>query len=167
MINVLKEWVHILALNRDLQLSNHISDFIDCEVARLIQVEVAVDLLDKLGVVLGELQDTSTDFLDKHLNAGLCDGVAIGFGDLPGGLQHAHEVLVIRYAHGQVLVVVEKLLKGDCAVSVALSALEVVQELIEDLFLGLFHLDELGVHGYIVNLNDISEVDNTTAIAIK
>ena len=58
----------------------------------------------------------------------LGDRSVLLLGHLPGGLHHAHEVLVGGSAHGEVGVVVVPLFLCDNAVVVASGAIEVVQE---------------------------------------
>jgi len=75
--------------------------------------------------------------------------------DLPGGFHHADEVLVGRSAHGQVGVVVTELLHGDDTIIVSLGSVKVVEEVSEDVVTGLASLKELGVHGDIVDSNNV------------
>ena len=126
-----------------------------------------MDFLNKLGIILSELKDTSAHLLDEHLNACLSNGVIVSLGKLPGSLEHADEILIIGDAHREICVVIEELLESDLAVTVALRALKVLQELVEDLIFSLFHLDKLWVHRNVVDLNDIHEVDEAAAIPIK
>lgn len=49
-VNSLEERVDVLALDRDLQLGNQVSHFIDGEVARLVQVKVAKHFFKQFGV---------------------------------------------------------------------------------------------------------------------
>ena len=58
-----------------------------------------MDLSDKLRIVLGKFEDTRANFFNKHLDAGLSNGVVVGLWDLPSALKHAYEILVIRDTH--------------------------------------------------------------------
>lgn len=62
-INHLEEWVHILALDADLQLCDQVCDLINSETTRLVQVEVVEDLSQQVRVLSGQLEDTVADFL--------------------------------------------------------------------------------------------------------
>ena len=58
LVDDLEEGVDVLALHRYLQLRDQIRRLIDCQRARLIQVEVVKDLAQKLGVVPRQLHDS-------------------------------------------------------------------------------------------------------------
>jgi hypothetical protein len=85
-----------------------------------------VDLLHKLRIVLCKLKNAGADFLNKHLNASLSDGIAVSFRDLPGCLEHADEVFIIRDAHREICVVIKELLVSDLAITVTLSTFKVL-----------------------------------------
>lgn len=88
-------------------------------------------------------------------------------GHLPGGFHHADEVLVGRRAHGQVGIVVVELFPGDDAVVVAAGSVEVVQELGEDLVLGLSTFEELCIHGYVVDAGDVADRQLAGAVFVQ
>ena len=59
MVYNLEEWVDILSLNRNLQLSDKIGNFIDSKVTTLVQIEIVEDLFEEGRVFSGQLKDTS------------------------------------------------------------------------------------------------------------
>ncbi len=126
-----------------------------------------MDLSNELWIVLGKLQDAGTDLLDQHFNACLSYWVIIVLRGLPSAFKHAHEVLIIRDAHRKICIVIEKLLIGDCSIATALCTLKVGQEFMKDLILCLSSFNKIWVCGDIVNLNDISKVNQTRAISVK
>ena len=159
--------MNVFALNRDLKLCDHVSDLIDCEGARLVKVKVAVDLSNKLWVVLCEFEDAGFHLFKEHFNACFSHWVVFNFGCLPCTLEHADKVLIIRYAHGDVAVIVEKLLESYSSITGCLGCLKVLQELIKDLILSLLALNEIGVGRDIVYLDNIFEVNHTRSITVK
>jgi len=132
-------------------------------VTALVEVEVVEDLAEEGGVASGELENAGFHFTEEVRDGLLGDLRVLFLGNLPGGFHHADEVLVGRSAHGQVGVVVTELLHGDDAIVVSLGSVKVVEEVSEDFVTGLASLKELGVHGYIVDANDIGNSDLTSS----
>jgi len=124
-------------------------------VTALVEVEVVEDLAEEGGVASGELKNAGFHFTEEVRDGLLGDLRVLFLRDLPGGFHHADEVLVRRSAHGQVSVVVTELLHGDDSVVVSLGSVKVVEEVGEDLVTGLASLKELGVHGNIVDSNNV------------
>lgn len=127
----------------------------------LVEVEVVEDLAEEGGVASGELENAGFHFTEEVRDGLLGDLRVFFLGDLPGRFHHADEVLVGRSAHGQVGVVVSELLHGDNAVVVSLGSVKVVEEVSEDFVTGLASFEELGVHGDIVDANDVGNSDLT------
>ena len=156
-VDHLEEGVYILPLDRDLKLGDEVSDFVNSEVTALVQVEVVEDLAEEGGVASGELENAGFDLTEEVGDGLLGDLRVLLLRDLPGGLHHADEVLVGGGAHGQVGVVVSEFLHGNDAVVVALSSIEVVEEILENIVTGLASLKELRVHGDVVDADDVGK----------
>lgn len=122
-------------------------------MAASVQIEVREDLFQELGIVSAELEDSDSDFGKQELDSVLYSLVVIVFRHLPGRLHHSHKVLITRAAHREIRVVVEELLSGNDAIFVSFHSFEVGQELCQDLLSRLSALDEVGVHGHVVNTN--------------
>jgi len=135
-------------------------------VTALVKIEIVEDLLEELRVLSGKLPNARLNFAKKMGDGLLGDTRVLLFGDLPGGLHHADEVLVRWGAHGQVGVVVLPLLLGDLTVVVTAGAIEVVKEVHEDLLTGLAALKELGVHANVIDGANVSDVDDTRAVSV-
>ena len=87
-------------------------------------------------------------------------------GDLPGRLHHAHEVLIRGRAHRKIRVVVVPFLSSDNAIVVTARAIEVVEEVLEDLVTGLAALEELWVHADIVDAGNVADGELARAISV-
>jgi len=98
------------------------------------------------------------------------------FGDLvtlqvPCIVHHEFEVVVSVNAHGHIVVVFDPLSLGDASVTRVLNVvgvvlLEGVQELEEDLILGLLSGLDIGVHLAVVLLLDVIQFEDTRLIAV-
>ena len=133
----------------------------------LVQVEVVEDLAEEGGVTSSELKDAGFDLSEEVRDSLLGDLGVLLLRNLPSRLHHAHEVLVRGGAHGQVSVVVNELLLSDYTVVIALSSIEVVKEVLEDLVSGLTAFKELRVHGHVVDANDVRNGDLARAILVE
>ena len=132
----------------------------------LVQVEVVEDLLKELWVLAGELPDARLNFAEQVGDGLLSDLRVLLLGDLPGRLHHAHEVLVRGRAHGKIRVVVVPFLSSDNAIVVTARAIEVVEEVLEDLVTGLAALEELWVHADIVDAGNVADGELAGAISV-
>lgn len=81
--------------------------------------------------------------------------VVIVFRALPSGLHHANKVLVGGDGHGQVGVVIHKLIEDDNTIVVAACTIKLVKEVGKDLVLSETVLKEVGVLGHIVDIADV------------
>lgn len=61
-IDDLEEWVNVLALNGNLQFCDEVGYFINGEVATLVEVEVAENLAEEVGVFTCELPNAGSNF---------------------------------------------------------------------------------------------------------
>ena len=165
-VDDLEEGVDELALDADLQLGDQVGHLVDRQVPALVQVEVIKDLLQELRVLASELPHARLNFAEQVGDSLLGDAGVLFLGHLPGGLHHAHEVLVRRRAHRQVRVVVVPLLASDNAVVVPARPVEVIEEVLEDLVARLAPLQELGVHRHVVNAGDVADGQLARAITI-
>ena len=165
-VDDLEEGVDELALDRNLQLGDQVGDFVDGEVAALVEVEVVEDLLEELRVLTGELPNARLNLAEEVRDGLLGDSGVLLLGNLPGGLHHGDEVLVAGGAHGQVSVVIVPLGLADSAVVVTACAIKVVEEVGEDLLTRLTALKELRVHAHIVDVTNVLDVDDTGAITV-
>ena len=165
-IDDLEEGVDELALDADLQLGDQVRHLVDRQVSALVQVEIVKDLLQELRVLAGELPHARLNFAKEVGDGLLGDAGVLFLGHLPGGLHHAHEVLVRWRAHRQVSVVVVPLLAGDDAVVVPARSVEVIEEVLEDLVARLASLEELGVHRHVVDAGDVADGQLARAIAV-
>jgi len=136
-------------------------------VTALVEVEVVEDLAEEGGVASGELENAGFHLTEEVRDGLLGDLGVFFFGDLPGRFHHADEVLVGGGAHGEVGVVVSELLHGDDAVVVSLGSVEVVEEVSEDVVTGLASLKELGVHGDIVDSNNVADRDLAGLVLVE
>ena len=135
-------------------------------MSTLVQVEIVEDLLKELRVLAGELPDAGLDLAQKVRDRLLGHTGVLLLRHLPGRLHHADEVFVGGSAHGKIRVVVIPLRLADLAVVVTASAIEVVEEVSEDLFAGLAALEELRVHADIVDGANVLDVDHARAVTV-
>lgn len=118
-----------------------------------------MNLLDKLGISLCQFKHAAAHFSHKHANSCLCCGIIVILRALPSALKHADEILVIRNTHGQICIVIKEFLSCDDTVVVALSTIEVVEELGQDLLLGLSVFDKLCIHRNVENVDHIIDIN--------
>jgi len=166
-VDDLEEGVDVLALNRNLELGNEVGHFVDGEVATLVQIEIVEDLSKEGGVAASQLENAGLDLTEKVRHGLLGDLGVLLLGHLPDGLHHADEVLIGGGAHGEVGVVGNELLVSDDAVVVTSSSVEVVQEVGENLVSGLAALEELRVHGHVVDAADVVDFELTGAVLVE
>ena len=166
-VHDLEEWVDVLSFDRDLKLRDEICHFVDCEVAALIQIEVIEDLLQEAWFAAGKFKHATLDFAEEMGNCLLGDLGVLLLRNLPGGLHHADEIFIGRRAHAEVGVVVCELLYGHVSVLVAFGALEVAEEVCEDLVTCLTSLQELWVHGHIIDASNVLDSDCTLAVLVQ
>jgi len=158
-VDHLEEGVDVLALDGDLELGNKVGHLVDGQMAGVVEVKVVENLAQEGGVVTAKLEGTGAHLSKKVVN-GLSNGLGVFvLGNLPGGLHHLDKVLVARGAHGNVGVVVAELVDSNNAVVVASCAVELVEEVFEDLFLGLAALEELGVAANVIDATDVGDSD--------
>ena len=80
----LEEWVDILSLNRNFQLSNEVGNFIDSKVTTLVQIEIVEDLFEEGRVLSGQLKDTSLNLAEQVGDCLLGDCGILFLWNLPG-----------------------------------------------------------------------------------
>ena len=114
-----------LSLNRDLELGDHIGNFIYGQGLATTEVEVVVDFTVEVWVVSSELIDSSLYLGIKMSDNSLGLLVVIVLWSLPGGLHHSNKVLFTWSAHGQITVVVVELLPFDDTILVSFVTFEV------------------------------------------
>ena len=112
----------------------------------LVQVEVIEDLAEEGRVTSSKLKNAGFDFTEEVRDGLLGDLGVLLLRDLPSRFHHANEVLVGWGGHAEVGVVVREFLHGYDAVRVTFGALEVAEEVGEDLIASLAALEEFWVH---------------------
>ena len=80
----LEEWVDILSLNRNFQLSDEVGNFIDSKVTTLVQIEIVEDLFEEGRVLSGQLKDTSLNLAEQVGDCLLGDCGILFLWNLPG-----------------------------------------------------------------------------------
>ena len=80
----LEEWVDILSLNRNFQLSDEVGNFIDSKVTTLVQIEIVEDLFEEGRVLSGQLKDTSLNLAEQVGDCLLGDCSILFLWNLPG-----------------------------------------------------------------------------------
>ena len=98
----------------------------------------------------------------------LGDSIAL---EVPGVVHHELEVVVSVDGHGDVVVVLEPLVDGDTVVTdvflvVGVMGLEGVDELVENLVLGLLSGLDIGVHLSVVSLSDVVDINDFRAVLV-
>jgi len=116
-----------------------------------------------------ETSSLTSIFIGPALGAHTLSGL---LGKFPGILNHELEVIIIIDGGRDVVVVLDELLLGDdvvrgAVVSHGMLSLKGLQELLEDLVLGLLARDDIGVSGSIVDSLNILDVDPAVSISIK
>jgi len=133
-------------------------------VATAVEVEVVEYFSNEVWIIFGKFKGSVSNFSEQVLHGLLHKRSFLVFGDLPGLLHHADEVLVAGGAHGELCVVLLPLVPGDDAVVVAPAAVELVEEVGEDLFLGLAALHELRVARHVVDPSDFLDLDRSRIV---
>ena len=115
-------------------------------MSTLIQIEVIEDLLEEFWVTASQFEDTGLDFTKEVGDSllGHCSVLLLWY--LPGGLHHANEVLIGWSAHTEVSIIIDKLFLSHNSVFISFGALEVAEEVGQNLVTGLASLEELWVH---------------------
>lgn len=75
--------------------------------------------------------------------------------DLPHGLHHLDEVLIISDSHAYIGVVVNPFFPRDNSVIISFSTIEFVQELLDNLFFGFATFEKISMIVYAVDMYDI------------
>jgi hypothetical protein len=132
-----------------------------------MEIEVVEYFSNEVWIISREFESSSSNFGQQVLNSLFDKRSFLVFGDLPGLLHHADEVLVAGGAHGELCVVLLPLVPGDDAVVVAPAAVELVEEVGEDLLFALAALDELGVAGHVVDPSDLSNMNSSRIVFIE
>ena len=166
-VDDLEEWVDVLSLNGDLKFCNQVGHLIDRKMSTLIQIEIVEDLLEEGWVTAGQFEDTALNLTEEVGDSLLGDLRVLFLWYLPGGLHHADEVLVGWGAHTEVSIIVDEFCFGYNSVFVSFGALKVAEEVGEDLVASLASLEELWVHGNIVDSSDIGESDSSLVVLVE
>lgn len=132
-----------------------------------MKVKVVEYFSHEVWVVSREFKGSISDFGKQVLHSLLDERSLFVFGDLPGLLHHADEVLVAWGAHGKLCVVFLPLFPGNRAVVVASAAIELVEEVGENLLFTLAALNELGVAGHVVDTCDLCYIDSSGTVLVK
>ena len=90
----LEEWVDILSLNRNFQLSDEVGNFIDSKVTTLVQIEIVEDLFEEGRVLSGQLKDTSLNLAEQVGDCLLGDCGILFLWNLPGRFHHPYKVFI-------------------------------------------------------------------------
>ena len=98
-VDDLEEGIDEFALDRDAELGNQVSHFVNGEALAAVQIEIVEDLAEKVGVVASKLEHAGLHLSVKMPHGLLGDLSIFVLRHLPGGLHHAHEELVARGAH--------------------------------------------------------------------
>lgn len=156
-----EKWTNVLALDRNLKFSNHGGDLVNSQRVASVDVKVIEHLLDEgFLTTAGHLDKSVSDFFAEEADSFLGLSIVFVLGALPRALHHSYKVLVRRHTGGDVSVVVGELGPGHFAVVVATSTIELVEEVLEDLFLGEAALQKVWVLGNVVNAGDVLDSNN-------
>jgi hypothetical protein len=100
------------------------------------------------------------------LDSLLCSFIVFVLSHLPGGLHHGNEVILGRSGSRKVGVVVSPLIPLDNTIIVSAHTIELIEEISQDLILGLFSIKELFILRNIINTSNIASSELSGAIFV-
>jgi len=133
----------------------------------VVQVKIVEDLSQECRVTARQLKHTASDLMEQVRYSLLNRLGVFLLWHLPSRFHHSHEVLIRRSAHWNVCVVVAKFVKCYGAIFLSTGALEIVKENGQDLLFGCSSLNEVRMHGDIVDFDNVAYCDGTASILVQ